>query len=43
MTEMDVPTVSVTATEVVLPGQVEPSGLRLVERALRAAGPQPSC
>ncbi len=34
MTEMDVPTVSVTATEVVLPGKVEPSGLRLVERAL---------
>jgi NADPH:quinone reductase-like Zn-dependent oxidoreductase len=32
MTEMNVP--AVTATEVVLPGKVEPSGLRLVERAL---------
>src|SRR5712692_6672139 len=32
MTEMNIP--SVTATEVVLPGKVEPSGLRLVERAL---------
>jgi len=31
MTEMNAPTV--TATEVVLPGKVEPSGLRLVERA----------
>src|SRR6266566_9788716 len=27
---------SVTATEVVLPGKVEPSGLRLVQRALPA-------
>jgi NADPH:quinone reductase-like Zn-dependent oxidoreductase len=34
MTEMNVPAVTVTATEVVLPGQVEPSGLRLVQRAL---------
>ncbi len=34
MTEMNAPTVTVTATEVVLPGKVEPSGLRLVERAL---------
>jgi len=32
MTEMNAPTV--TATEVVLPGKVEPSGLRLVQRAL---------
>ncbi len=31
MSEMNAPTV--TATEVVLPGKVEPSGLRLVERA----------
>jgi len=34
MTEMNVP--AVTVTEVVLPGKVEPSGLRLVERALPA-------
>jgi len=34
MTEMNAPTV--TATEVVLPGKVEPSGLRLVQRALPA-------
>jgi NADPH:quinone reductase-like Zn-dependent oxidoreductase len=36
MTEMNVPavTATVTTTEVVLPGKVEPSGLRLVERAL---------
>jgi len=32
MTEMNAP--AVTATEVVLPGKVEPSGLRLVRRAL---------
>src|SRR6266568_3710166 len=32
MTELNVPTV--TATEVVLPGKVDPSGLRLVQRAL---------
>ena len=32
MTEMNAPTV--TATQVVLPGKVEPSGLRLVQRAL---------
>ena len=34
MTEMNVP--AVTVTEVVLPGKVEPSGLRLVECALPA-------
>jgi NADPH:quinone reductase-like Zn-dependent oxidoreductase len=36
MTEMNAPTV--TAAEVVLPGKVEPSGLRLVERALPPPG-----
>jgi NADPH:quinone reductase-like Zn-dependent oxidoreductase len=34
MTETNAPAATVTATEVVLPGKVEPSGLRLVERAL---------
>ena len=34
MTEINLPTVTVIATEVVLPGKVEPSGLRLVQRAL---------
>ncbi len=40
MTEMNAP--AVTATEVVLPGKVEPSGLRLVQRALPPPAAQPS-
>src|SRR2546430_12752808 len=35
---MDMNTATVTATEVVLPGKVEPSGLQLVQRTLPAPG-----